>query len=163
MDDTSLSMHMKPCNATHNAKNQRNRAFLSGTKRTADRSAPQLRQNPVIAFVGLPASSNARFLGGPRLSSSTVSCSAANPSTTTASRLGVPKALMPECNRRQLLSKSANRRWSCATAEVTSSGGSSSVPTSKRKSAGSTASLSGNGGARGACKKKAHCFQNTCH
>mmetsp|Transcript_3693 Transcript_3693/g.15637 ORF Transcript_3693/g.15637 Transcript_3693/m.15637 type:complete len:375 (+) Transcript_3693:2606-3730(+) len=98
-------------------------------------STPFFLQKPSTAFVGVsPSSSNARDCGGPRTRSRLLSCAAASFETRTTVRRGVAPTVTPSCSSPAAASFASSALTICSAHAATSAAGSSSVPSSTKKS-----------------------------
>mmetsp|Transcript_778 Transcript_778/g.2983 ORF Transcript_778/g.2983 Transcript_778/m.2983 type:complete len:437 (+) Transcript_778:2465-3775(+) len=97
---------------------------------------PFFAQKPSTALVGVtPSFSNARDCGGPRSLSSPLLCAAASFATRTTVRRGVAPTVTPSWVRPEASSVALIAPSICAAHALTSAAGSSSVPSSMKKSA----------------------------
>mmetsp|Transcript_6575 Transcript_6575/g.29682 ORF Transcript_6575/g.29682 Transcript_6575/m.29682 type:complete len:417 (-) Transcript_6575:950-2200(-) len=99
-------------------------------------SIPFFFAKPIAALVGVtPSSSKARESGGPLLRSSLLSCAATRSLTLMTMRRGVAPTTTPPWVRPAASRHASTALASCSDPDATSAGGSSSVPTSRKKSA----------------------------
>mmetsp|Transcript_10168 Transcript_10168/g.31021 ORF Transcript_10168/g.31021 Transcript_10168/m.31021 type:complete len:222 (-) Transcript_10168:1006-1671(-) len=108
--------------------------FLSALSSMSSTPTPFFLQYPRTALVGFPSPSNAIFAGGPLTSSTLSSCLGDRPLTTANILLGVPDATTSPCSRRSSARSSRSLAETWPAALDTSSAGSSSEPSSRRKS-----------------------------